>query len=587
MQVRHVLPAAVLGIGLGAAAALLGASPAGAATTATLNGAGRLTVNGTAAGENIVVRAVNPSTIGVGSHTFPAAAVRSIQVHGLGGNDTVRIDDARKAFTLTRPTVLDGGAGNDTLRGGKGGETLRGGTGNDTVTGLKGNDVVQLGSGADAAVWNTGNGNDRVTGGTGDDDQRVVGTPDADAVTLGPQAGRVRVALGAGSTQVAAVERIDIRLGDGADSLVGTSIAGLGVDHEVSVVLGPGGVPDAAVDGVTMTGTTGPEVIQALPINGESEVDGYGTPISIVGADALNDTVRIAGGGGNDTMSGAVGLAAEVKLVVDGGDGNDTLNGGNGADLLLGGPGNDTVDGNGANDTAFGDAGNDTFVWDPGDASDIVEGQDGFDTLLFNGAPGAEIFAASSNGGRMLVTRNVGNIVMDVDDVEALTVSALGGIDTVTVNSLAPTDIVDVNLNLGVNGLGDGAADAVTINTTVAEDVVQVFGTGQIRQPEVDVNLSNGELGNDTVTINTSSGNDAIFSSASGTNVARFTFNGGANNDVIFGTPGNDTINGDDGDDLMYGGAGDDTFTGGAGTDVANGGAGTDVNGGGIETFNQ
>src|SRR5690349_13257684 len=146
MRARHVLVAAVLGIGLGAAAALLETSPAGAATTASLNGAGRLTVNGAAAGDNIVVRAVNSSTIGVGNRTFPAGAVRSIQVNGLGGNDTIRIDDAVKAFTLTRPTVLDGGAGNDTVRGGKGGETLRGGTGNDTVTGLKGSDVVQLGA---------------------------------------------------------------------------------------------------------------------------------------------------------------------------------------------------------------------------------------------------------------------------------------------------------------------------------------------------------------------------------------------------------------------------------------------------------
>ena len=31
-------------------------------------------------------------------------------------------------------------------------------------------------------------------------------------------------------------------------------------------------------------------------------------------------------------------------------------------------------------------AGDDTFVWDPGDGSDVVEGQDGADTMLFNGA---------------------------------------------------------------------------------------------------------------------------------------------------------------------------------------------------------
>ena len=63
-------------------------------------------------------------------------------------------------------------------------------------------------------------------------------------------------------------------------------------------------------------------------------------------------------------------------------------------------------------------AGNDVFQWDPGDGSDIVEGQAGTDTLLFNGSAGNEIFAATANGGRVLFTRNLGNIVMDLDDVE-------------------------------------------------------------------------------------------------------------------------------------------------------------------------
>ncbi len=85
-------------------------------------------------------------------------------------------------------------------------------------------------------------------------------------------------------------------------------------------------------------------------------------------------------------------------------------------------------------------------MWDPGDGSDIVEGQDGVDTLLFNGSVGAEIFAASANGGRLLFTRNVGNIVMDTDDVEVLTLNALGGSDTITRNDLDPTDVTNVNV---------------------------------------------------------------------------------------------------------------------------------------------
>jgi Ca2+-binding RTX toxin-like protein len=586
MRVRQLALVMGLGIGLGAAAIILGASPAGAATSATLNGAGRLTVTGTPGAETIVVRAVNSTTIRVTapglSRNFAAGTVRSIQVNAAGGNDTVRIDDAVRAFTTTRPTILDGGGGNDTVRGGRGGETLRGGNGNDTVTGLKGNDVVQLGAGADTAVWNTGQGNDQVEGGAGTDTQRAVGTSATDTFTLAPQAGRARIGVGAASIRTRTVETIDLRGGDGADSVTSTALTGVGVTS-VHAKLGV----DVSNDTVTVTGTGVADVGQASATLGILTVTGLGPDVVVEDSEPAEDTLTMSGGGGNDTLTGAVGLAAEVKLILDGGDGNDTLNGANGSDTLIGGAGNDTVDGNGGNDTAFQGDGNDTFVWDPGDGSDVVEGQVGIDTLFFNGAAGAEIFAASANGGRLLFTRNVGNIVMDLDDVEVLALNALGGIDTITVNALGPTDIVDVDLNLGVNGAGDASADAVTVNGTAGDDIFQVTQSVMIRQPEYDISLANGELANDTVTINASSGNDGIFSSASGTAVARYTFNGGSNDDLLSGTPGNDTLNGEDGNDVMFGNAGDDTFTGGTGTDTATGGTGNDINGGGIETFTQ
>jgi Ca2+-binding RTX toxin-like protein len=299
--------------------------------------------------------------------------------------------------------------------------------------------------------------------------------------------------------------------------------------------------------------------------SGTVTVTGLGPDLLVDGSAPAQDRLTIAGGAASDTISGAVGLSAELQLTLDGGDGNDTLNGGNGADTLLGGIGNDTVDGNGGNDTAFLGDGNDTFVWDPGDGSDVVEGQAGTDTLFFNGSVGAEIFAASANGGRLLFTRNVGNIVQDVDDVEALTLNALGGIDTVTVNSLAPTDVRDVNLNLGVSGAGDGASDAVTVNGTVGDDVFQntgVAGDLVVRQPDLDVTIDNSELANDSLTLNGSSGNDGFFSSSSGISVLVYTFNGGTGNDVLIGTPGGDTLNCDANTDIVDGGAGVDAQTG-------------------------
>ena len=67
-----------------------------------------------------------------------------------------------------------------------------------------------------------------------------------------------------------------------------------------------------------------------------------------------NDTVHIAGLGGDDVID-ASGLGANgPKLILDGGDGNDvligsagndTITGGAGDDVLIGGPGQDILDG--------------------------------------------------------------------------------------------------------------------------------------------------------------------------------------------------------------------------------------------------
>jgi hypothetical protein len=172
-----------------------------------------------------------------------------------------------------------------------------------------------------------------------------------------------------------------------------------------------------------------------------------------------------------------------------------------------------------------------------------------------------ETFAASSNGGRLLFTRNVGNIVQDVDDVEALVVNALGGSDNVTVNSLASTDVTDVTVDLGVNGAGDASADAITVNGTSADDVFQLIGAGgvvSVRQPQFDVAIVNGELANDDLTLNGSGGDDGIFSAATGLNFFGYAFNGGSGDDVIIGTQVADTIDC------------------GANTDYADGNAGVD-----------
>ena len=148
-------------------------------------------------------------------------------------------------------------------------------------------------------------------------------------------------------------------------------------------------------------------------------------------------------------------------------------------------------------------AGNDTFVWNPGDGSDTVEGQDGTDTMQFNGSNAGEQVDLSANGNRLRFTRDVANIVMDTAGVEQVNFNALGGPDKVTLNDLSATDVNDVNVDLGVNGAGDGQPDNVIVNGTNVADAITITGgngSAGVNGLAATVNIANAEPTNDTLT---------------------------------------------------------------------------------------
>jgi hypothetical protein len=84
--------------------------------------------------------------------------------YGNAGDDTIQV-----AGSLTLPTLLFGGDGNDTVKGGSGNNILVGGAGNDSLTGGSGRDLLIGGAGADTLTGN------------GDDDILIAGTTDYDA----------------------------------------------------------------------------------------------------------------------------------------------------------------------------------------------------------------------------------------------------------------------------------------------------------------------------------------------------------------------------------------------------------------------
>lgn len=276
--------------------------------------------------------------------------------------------------------------------------------------------------------------------------------------------------------------------------------------------------------------------------------------------------------GGDDSFAASGNLAALIRLTVDGGAGNDTIIGGNGADLLLGGDGDDFIDGNQGDDVALMGAGNDVFQWDPGDGSDVVEGQDGSDRMLFNGSGANEVFDASANGGRVRFTRNVGNIVMDLNDVERIDLNTLGGADTTTINDLSGTDAQEVRINLsGTLGgtAGDGQADSVVLNGTNAADFVDMLGqNGAVSVIGLPAFVTiQGVEASDALRLSGNGGDDRI-SATSLTTPVQLTLDGGAGDDQLFGGNNNEVFVGGDGDDFVVGGRGDDVAFLGAGDDI-------------------
>lgn len=504
---------ALAGVVAAAGVAAVAAPAANAATTATFS-SGVLTVSGDSANNSIAV-----SRDAAGKILVNGGAIAVV-----GGTPTVANTTLIKVFgqagndTIALSEVngalpvanLFGGADDDTLTGGSGADQLFGQTGNDTLLGKGGGDLLFGGSE-----------NDTITGG------------DADDQAFG-QSGDDRMIWNPGD---------DTDLNEGGDGS----------------------------DTVEVNGGNGTEQFTTTANGTRVRFDRIApAPFSLdIGT---SEDLVLKANGGDDSYSATGNLAALIKVTVDGGTGNDTLRGGNGADTLFGGDGVDFVDGNQGNDVALLGAGDDSFQWDPGDGSDTVEGQDGFDVLAFNGANIDELLNVSANGPRVRLTRDVANIVMDLDDVEFIVVKALGGTDKLTVGDLSGTDVVNVVGDLASAVGGDDAMpDNVVVHGTNGDDVVTLAGAAtnmQVAGLPALVTVSGGIAGSDRVTVDALGGGDVVDASGVATGSALLTLLGGDGDDVLIGGAGDDELVGGDGDDVLIGGPGSDTLDGGPDSNV-------------------
>jgi len=490
-----------------------------------------------------------------------------------GANDSLVInalanDDRVTASTLPAGIIkltLDGGLGDDTLLGSQGADVFLGGDDNDFIFGDNGNDLALMGSGDDVFQWDPGDGNDTIEGQGGADAMLFFGSNSNENIDIVANGGRVLFVRNVANVQMDMddVETIDFRALGGVDNIVvgdlsGTNVTQIGLD-----LRGPNGGGDGQVDTVTVNGTNGADTFGATGDAAGITVFGLQAAVKLFFQEQVNDRLILNALGDHDVIDATSLEADGIQLTLNGGLGNDVLMGGEGGDLINGGDGADL---------ALMGSGDDTFVWNPGDDNDTLEGQDGYDTMVFNGANVAENITITPNGGRVIFFRDVASVTMDLNDVESIDFNALGGADTIVVNDLSGTDVVDINFNLAASGgSGDAQPDNIIVYATSTDDVVLVDGNASgvaVLGLAWQIHITGAESANDRLTVNLLAGDDVLEASGLEATGIQLTGNGGSDEDVLTGGDGNDTLLGGDGDDVLIGGLGIDVLDGGLGDDI-------------------
>ncbi len=281
------------------------------------------------------------------------------------------------------------------------------------------------------------------------------------------------------------------------------------------------------VDGSTVTLGTGLEAAGVIGFAGDDNID--------LSALTFATGITIRGGDGNDTIVGS-----PQDDLSFGGAGNDILVGGMGSDTQYGEDGNDifgnptlaadgTADDPGT-DFNFGGNGFDNFVWEPGDGTDFNNGgDDGADIFRFFGGAAGDTFVLRPGGTPTHFNAVFNGAVIDNHGIEDVLVDPMAGDDTVAINDLFTTEVVNVSIIAG------GGNETISVAGRSTADDIQVTSPNQSVEIEgltYDVNISDSDT-SDNLTINANEGNDSVSVAAGVEILITSTVNGGAGNDAL------------------------------------------------------
>jgi Ca2+-binding RTX toxin-like protein len=405
--------------------------------------------------------AVGAGCISLDANTVrcPRSAIASWDVSLLDQSDTANLS------AVLEPTTIRGGTGNDTLVGGAGPDTFTWAPGD-------GSDVLDGGPGVDALTFSGANINEHFaisalpSNGfqlTRDVANIVMSVSNVEALSLQTMGGDdvvTTVPLPATSQTIdggaqTAADTLTYDAGGSCTTQGASSFQSIGsqivvfTNFETVNLLNQCTVFPSTVDlsaGV-LAYTAGNGSTNALTVSlaaGTYTIDDGGEPALTLGAGAA-----AAGCLNLDINTVTCPRSAISSWNVQLGDGDDTAN----LSAILEPT---TIRGGTGNDNIVGGAGPDTFTWVPGDASDVLNGGGGLDTLAFSTANINEHFEIDAlPGNSFRLTRDVANIVMTVSNVESLNLQALGGDDTVLTHPLPFTSQM-------IDGGPQNTADSLT-----------------------------------------------------------------------------------------------------------------------------